>query len=109
MNDTHFIDNVYCEWIPNDIFANIPSEIEIKAESSDERIVYSLPFGMTQQDIELQLHVDTIYVKNPNNPDELILDIDTMMQVQQILDKCDYVQKLESVESHGEILMAVLM
>ncbi|MGY5146592.1 MAG: hypothetical protein ACW9W4_01125 [Candidatus Nitrosopumilus sp. bin_7KS] len=36
-----------------------------------------------------------IYMDNPNNPDELILDIDSMIQVQKILDKCDYVQKLE--------------
>ena len=42
--------------------------------------------------------IEPIYVKNPNSPDELILDLDAMMQVRQILDKCDYVQKLESGE-----------
>lgn len=64
----------------------------------NENIVYSLPFGMTQQDIENLIHVEPIYIKNLNNPEELILDIDSMIQVQKILDKCTRIQKLESGE-----------
>lgn len=71
---------------------------ETKTEISNEPTVHSLPFGLTQKEIKLQLHVDPIYIKNPNNPKELILDVDSMMQVQKILDKCDYKQKLESGE-----------
>jgi hypothetical protein len=67
-----------------------------KQENNDS--VYSLPFGMTTEDIENMIRVEPIYRNNPNNSGELILDIDAMQQVQKILNKCDYVQKLESGE-----------
>lgn len=99
-NGLLYIDNAECVWkifgiIP---IANLLLEEESNTENTDEHSVYSLPFGMNQQDIELQLRVNPQYVKNPDNPDELILDIDAMMQVQKIFDKCDYKQKLESGE-----------
>lgn len=73
-------------------------EPETEIESFDEHTVYSFPFGMTQEEIENQIHADPIYVENPNDTDELILDIDSMIHVQKILDKCNYIQKLESGE-----------
>ena len=65
---------------------------------SNERNVFSLPFGMTSEEFENQTLIDPIYIENPNNPGELILDIDSMIQVKRIFDKCDYAQKLRSGE-----------
>lgn len=58
--------------------------------------VSTTPFGHVPS--VNQKTTEPIYTKNPSNPDELILDLDAMMQVQKILDKCDYRQKLESGE-----------
>lgn len=60
--------------------------------------VHSLPFGMTQKELENQIIIDPVYVEDPNNPGEQILDIDSMMQIKKILGKCDYAQKLRSGE-----------
>jgi len=87
----------------NEIYhRDICMTLEAKEKSESIRVnennVYSLPFGMTQEQLENEIFVEPIYVNNPNNPEELILDIDSMIQVQKILDKCDYIQKLESGE-----------
>ena len=100
-NGFFYIDNAECTW---KLFGIIPiasllsEEKETIAENADIQIVHSLPFGINPQDIESQLSVDPQYIKNPNNSAELILDIDAMIQVQKIFDKCDYKQKLESGE-----------
>ncbi len=101
-NGLFYIDNAECTW---KLFGIIPiasllseEEKEAIAENTDEHTVYSLPFGINPQDIESQLSVDPQYIKNPNNSTEVILDIDAMIQVQKIFDKCDYKQKLESGE-----------
>ena len=65
---------------------------------SNERNIFSLPFGMTSEEFENQTIIDPIYIENPNNPGELILDIDSMIQVKRIFDKCDHAQKLRSSE-----------
>ena len=76
---------------------SLPTEPEPKTQENKDS-VYSLPYGMTTEDIENMVHMEPIYRMNPNNSEELILDIDAMQQVQRILNKCDYVQKLRSGE-----------
>ena len=101
-NGLLYIDNAECTWKLFGIISivSILSEEEKEAivENTDEQTVYSLPFGINPQDIELQPHEDPQYIKNLNNSTELVLDIDAMIQVQKIFDKCDYKQKLESGE-----------
>ena len=43
-------------------------------------------FGTTTE--KKQYHVDPIYTENPNNPGELVLDLDSMQKVLEILDWC---------------------
>ena len=90
VNETNHISIAYNDETADHVLSLIPN--------TDEHSVYSLPFGMNQQNVKLQLNVNPQYVKNPGNPDELILDIDAMIQVHKIFDKCDYKQKLESGE-----------
>lgn len=99
-NGLLYIDNAECTWKLFGIMpiASLLSEEEAHTKNTSEQTVYSHPFGINQQDTELQLRVDPQYVKNSDNSDELILDIDAMIQVQKIFDKCDYKQKLESGE-----------
>ena len=100
-NGLLYIDNAECTW---KLFGTIPiasllsEEKQTVTENVDDQTVYSLPFGINRQDIESQLNVEPQYIKNPNNSTELVLDIDAMIQVQKIFDKCDYKQKLESGE-----------
>lgn len=105
--DPEFPEMFIIEWpsLPNNVseedydacveFLN-SARLPLNQENKDS--VYSLPFGMTTEDIENMIHVGPIYRNDPNNSGELILDIDAMQQVQKILDKCEYVQKLESGE-----------
>jgi len=71
-----------------------PNEKNTNRTVSSDDPVYSVPFGSSKTGY----HVDPIYIENPNNPEELILDIDAMKQVQKILEKCDHVDKLNSGE-----------
>lgn len=97
-NGLLYIDNAECTW---KLFGIIPiasllsEKKETITENTDKHTVYSRPFEINSQNIELQLNVDPQYIKNPHNYAELILDIDAMIQVQKIFDKCDYKQKLE--------------
>ena len=72
-NSTHHWDENECTWL--------------KIVSFDDP-VYSIPFGLTQEQLDGYPVVDPIYVKDPNNPEELILDIDSMQLVQKILKDC---------------------
>lgn len=72
-NSTHHWDGNECTWM--------------KIVSFDDP-VYSIPFGLTQEQLDGYPVVDPIYVKNPNNPEELILDIDSMQLIQKILKDC---------------------
>lgn len=51
-----------------------------------DKDVHSHPFDTTTE--KKQYHVDPIYIENPDNPDELVLDLDSMQQVLDILDWC---------------------
>jgi hypothetical protein len=42
---------------------------------------------------------EPIYIENPNNTDELILDVDSMMQIKKILDHCTNESKDKFMES----------
>ena len=102
-NGLLYIDNVECTW---KLFGMIPiasllsEEEEVITENADNQTVYSLPFGINRQDIESQLNVDPQYIKSYDNSTQMVLNLDAMIQVKKILDKCDYKQNLES----GKIL-----
>ena len=51
-----------------------------------DKDVHSHPFGTTTE--KKQYDVAPIYIENPNNPGELVLDLDSMQQVLAILDWC---------------------
>ena len=103
-----YIDNAECTW---KLFGVIPiasllsEEEKTITEKADEQTVYSLPFGVDRQDIESQLNVDPQYIKSQDNSTQLVLDIDAMIQVQKIFDKCDYRQKLESGEASSPMTL----
>ena len=77
-NGTHSIDNIDCRWLPNDEFIGKLSTFDDVFTSNDT--VYSIPFGMTQEEFENQIPMDPIYTDNPSNPGELILDLDAMIE-----------------------------
>jgi len=82
-NETHTFNHETCEWNRN---------VSLRAP------VYSIPFGTTQEDFENQIPMDPIYIENPNNPGELILNLDAILQVQRILKYCEFDRKLASGE-----------
>ncbi len=70
MNDTHFIDNVYCEWVPNDTYANILPETE--TNNSPKLISKSLATfyaaeqrGLSEEDFKkYDSHATLLKIKN---------------------------------------------
>lgn len=110
-NGLLYIDNAECTW---KLFGVIPiasllseEKEEVITEKTDDQTVYSLPFGIDRQDIESQLNVHPQYIKSPDNSTQLVLDIDAMIQVQKIFDKCDYTQKLESGEASSPMTLSL--
>lgn len=102
-NETHYIDTDTClitEVTPH-FESKLTDSLKIPNAQRDAKLAagYKLYPGVGGVSPEEQKNApEPTYIKNPNNPDELILDVDAMMQIQQILEKCDYVQKLESGE-----------
>lgn len=104
-NQTHIFDKDSCTWkIDQDYdavndkgcpqfcpketsFKKHPSytKEEIEIMKSNGWKVYPGGIGWTKPNTPM---ITSIYVKNPNNPDELVLDIDAMLQLKEVLDHC---------------------
>ena len=103
-NSTHEFNFYTCTWhskITPTSEPDVMDSLKISNAERDAKLAagYKLYPGVGRTSPDEQKNAPTpIYIKNPNNPDEQILDIDAMIWVQKILDKCDYVQKLESGE-----------
>lgn len=70
--------------MPSDDVTFDPTTCTWTAKVSFDDPVYSVPFSSSEN----EYHIDPIYIENPNNPGELILDIDAMQLVQKILKDC---------------------
>lgn len=79
---------------------DIVDSLKIPNTGRDSKLAagYELYPGVGWVHPDAQEDMQPIYKYNPDNYEELILDIDSMMQVQKILNKCDYVQKLRTGE-----------
>ena len=78
----------------------IPDSLKIPNEKRDAKLAagYKLYPGVGWVHPDAQGNLQPIYKYNPDNSGELILDIDSMIQVQKILNKCEYAQKLRTGE-----------
>jgi len=100
-NETHYIDVDTCLITETSSESKVTDSLKIQNTERDAKLAagYKLYPGVgLVNPYEQKNSTEPIYIDNTNNAGELILDIDTMIQVQKILEKCDYIQKLESGE-----------
>ena len=79
IDSAQFTDEDFARWFNATHFIDTEECLMTKATHSGvsiDRTVYSHPFGASEKDYK----IDPIYIENPDNPEELILDIDAMIK-----------------------------